>query len=97
MLDSYYSQFIQTLPHYSIKMKAIGGYYFLYVRSNENETKTKESIQSAASDITKQTLLTFECESVRTVNGIHVFRFRFLVPREKMFCCGNECPNCIRF
>nr|WP_034670071.1 hypothetical protein [Ectobacillus panaciterrae] len=38
-----------------------------------------------------------ECIFVRQENTLFVFRYRFYVPQQKMFCCGNLCIDCIRF
>jgi hypothetical protein len=39
------------------------------------------------------------CETifVRQEEHLYVFRHRFYVPQQKMFCCGNLCPDCILY
>ncbi|TFE03603.1 hypothetical protein [Jeotgalibacillus sp. R-1-5s-1] len=41
--------------------------------------------------------LNAETVFVRSHSGNYVYRHRFYVPLEKMFCCGNLCSDCIRF
>ncbi|AST92171.1 MULTISPECIES: hypothetical protein [Sutcliffiella] len=40
--------------------------------------------------------VTVKTNFVRKSDNIYVFRHRFFVPQEKMFCCGNLCEDCIR-
>ncbi|MDQ0206469.1 hypothetical protein [Alkalicoccobacillus murimartini] len=97
MLDLFYSNLkTSLLQTYEIQMKAISGFYFLYVHSVDDYVEVQHAIRSVASILTKKRMLSFECEYVRSTNQIHVFRFRFLVPSEKMFCCGNGCIDCTR-
>ncbi|TSB46304.1 hypothetical protein [Alkalicoccobacillus porphyridii] len=97
MMNLYYSKLLQWLDgHYNVSLKEISGYHFIYIRSNEPPTSIEKQIILAANQLIKKNTLSYECVFVRQKNGQSVFRFRFLVPSEKMFCCGNGCINCTR-
>ncbi|WP_409294483.1 hypothetical protein V1498_14955 [Peribacillus sp. SCS-26] len=79
--------------------KKITGIPFLYLtfHSLPEEKAAKVMIRKAAASVMKGRQL--HCETVYVREDIrgYVYRHRFYVPQQKMFCCGNLCPDCIRF
>jgi hypothetical protein len=82
-----------------VEKKVIAGLPFLYLKLQEETDleKLEHLLINHAMRCMKGKRLNFEIEFVRQENNLFVFRARFLVPQEKMFCCGNLCENCIRF
>ncbi|WP_223700347.1 hypothetical protein [Sutcliffiella deserti] len=82
--------------------KNITGIPFLYVKVNKTDVSAWDdhgfSIISACSKQAMfQKRVTVETNFVRQdATPQFVYRHRFYVPQEKMFCCGNLCPDCIR-
>jgi hypothetical protein len=79
--------------------KKVAGIPFLYIKVSENVLQSKidnEIIQCSANAMKGKRL---HCQTifVRREATLFVYRHRFLVPQEKMFCCGNLCTDCIRF
>lgn len=78
--------------------KKAAGIPFLYIHSEElGEEALKEIILRAAGRAMRGKQLHAETVPVRKADGLFVYRHRFYVPQRKMFCCGNLCPDCIRF
>ncbi len=79
-------------------IKKSAGIPFLYVQSNSNATiaEITSKINKESRFAMKGKRLTSECIFVREETNLYVFRHRFYVPQEKMFCCGNLCEDCIR-
>ncbi|WP_270181761.1 hypothetical protein [Alkalihalobacillus sp. CinArs1] len=77
----------------------ITGIPFLYITTNHSVSKgtIEESIKLLAAKVMRGKRLQMEYSFVRSDDTLLVYRVRFLVPQEKMFCCGNLCPDCIRF
>lgn len=74
------------------------GIPFVYIVSTlEKQEELKQAVGKAASCAMKGRSLTADIRFVRTDHPTNVYRIRFLVPQQKMFCCGNLCPDCIRF
>lgn len=73
------------------------GIPFLYLRPVSGEGRALPGlIQKAAARAMRGRQL--HCETVFVRSGkVFVYRHRFYVPQKKMFCCGNLCPDCIRF
>jgi hypothetical protein len=82
----------------SCRIKKSAGIPFLYVQMNSILTiaEIKEKINKESRIAMKGKRLTSECIFVREETSLYVFRHRFYVPQEKMFCCGNLCEDCIR-
>ncbi|PLT34321.1 hypothetical protein [Bacillus sp. V5-8f] len=79
--------------------KKVAGIPFLYIKRSELveiDTVIK-AIKKASAKAMRGHKLHSETVFVRNGNNLLVFRHRFFVPQRKMFCCGNLCPDCIRF
>lgn len=95
MLQSAYSNLLHTLQqYYSVQQRDIGGYQFLYVQSDKHPDIIKQHIVEISRELCKNKSIQFECTFVRKQTNQCVYRIRFLVPSEKMFCCGNGCVDC---
>jgi hypothetical protein len=85
----------------SIEKKPMAGIPFVYVTSVPAASleSITESLKTYAVKAMKGKRITLELTYVRAEKDqdLFVFRMRFLVPQEKMFCCGNLCFDCIRF
>ncbi|WP_052114896.1 hypothetical protein [Pontibacillus chungwhensis] len=80
--------------------KTITGIPFVYVSPsspNIERTMIEDSLKKAAASAMKGKRLTLSMSFVREHEALYVYRVRFLVPQQKMFCCGNMCIDCIRF
>lgn len=103
VLDPVWATFIDNIYQApsidDVKKTHMAGTPFLYVSVND-EIEHKEMqkiIESAAVQSMKGKRLHFEAIFVRKDQHCYVYRCRFYVPQEKMFCCGNFCHDCIRF
>ncbi|CAG9619834.1 hypothetical protein [Sutcliffiella rhizosphaerae] len=81
--------------------KKITGIPFLYVEvlpehSDSWEKKGLSFIHVCSKKAMFKKKVTTETHFVRRQEQIFVYRHRFFVPQEKMFCCGNLCEDCIR-
>ena len=83
---------------YKAFWKKITGIPFLYIQINpDTPHPTLESLIKKCSDIAiKGKRLHSETVFVRQDDMLFVYRHRFYVPQEKMFCCGNLCVDCTR-
>lgn len=76
------------------------GTSFIYLKKapevHERYAMERLLIRSAMR-VMKGKRLTLSIRLVREDKTCLVYSIRFLVPRTKMFCCGNQCPDCIRF
>ncbi|WP_096154754.1 MULTISPECIES: hypothetical protein [Bacillus] len=77
--------------------KDITGIPFLYVETNPNVNcmDILSIIEKCAKIAMYKKRITSRTKFVRKQDGTCVFRHRFYVPQEKMFCCGNFCEDCI--
>jgi hypothetical protein len=82
----------------AIEKKVMAGIPFVYVSAIPHSTVESiiEILKKYAVKAMKGKRLTLELTFVRSEENLYVFRMRFLVPQEKMFCCGNLCFDCIR-
>lgn len=103
-LDKVWYQFTKKLERsghiLSCEKKFYAGLPFLIVHTNGPRTaeEVKNWIADAATGAMRGKQLNAEMTFVRSeTNHLHIFRFRFLVPNRKMFCCGNLCHDCILF
>jgi hypothetical protein len=95
--------FVQTLssaehkPYAELVRKQFAGVSFLYVklRATFSQQDFENFLQKAAERFIIGTAWSYEFEYIRSSQAGLIYRFRFRVPEEKSFCCGNECPNCI--
>ncbi|WP_347550487.1 hypothetical protein ABFG93_02870 [Pseudalkalibacillus hwajinpoensis] len=102
-LDDIWEPFLNRLSSSdtvrSVYKKNITGIPFLYLTLNTNIRKATIDtlIKIEAARVMRGKQLRMEYSFVREEKTLLVYRVRFLVPQEKMFCCGNLCPDCIRF
>lgn len=80
----------------SFQWEKKAGIPFIYVTSYETKQKIEETIRKASSRVMRGKRLHSETIYVRESQDMYVYRHRFYVPQEKMFCCGNLCVDCIR-
>ena len=79
--------------------KKYAGIPFLRVTCIDAEIPPESVIQTikhASAFAMKGKRLHSETVFVRKDQATFVFRHRFYVPQEKMFCCGNLCDDCTR-
>ncbi|WP_337193880.1 hypothetical protein [Pontibacillus yanchengensis] len=80
--------------------KQVTGIPFIYIKGESQAIKRsdiEEVLKEAAAKAMKAKRLTLSMYHVRESEAFYVYRVRFLVPQQKMFCCGNICDDCIRF
>ncbi|MRX71709.1 hypothetical protein GJU40_05910 [Bacillus lacus] len=102
-LDLVWNQFLSHLAKQnsvcSCKKIHRAGIPFLYVYMNSssgvNIKEAETVIHTSSRWAMKGLRLTYSTHFVRVDAELYVFRHRFLVPQEKMFCCGNLCEDCI--
>lgn len=82
-----------------IEKKLMAGIPFVYVNvlPHVSLDATTDAVKKHAVKAMKGKRLTLNLHFVRSEENLYVYRMRFLVPQEKMFCCGNLCFDCIRF
>ncbi|RSK26915.1 hypothetical protein EJF36_08555 [Bacillus sp. HMF5848] len=75
------------------------GIPFLYITTSKQLLVNEwiDIIHQSSKKAVHNRQITFETVFIRKENNLLVFRHRFYVPQEKMFCCGNFCKDCIRF
>ncbi|WP_226681113.1 hypothetical protein [Sutcliffiella horikoshii] len=81
--------------------KHVTGIPFLYVEVDPDhisgwEEKGRSFIGVCSKVAMHKKKVTVETHFVRRDENLFVYRHRFYVPQEKMFCCGNLCDDCIR-
>ena len=98
VLPAFYQQFEETLLREgtitSCAWRTHAGRRFLYVSSALPARSLTARLLETGERLTVGSKLLPECIYVRSDEGQHVYRFRFLVPNEKQFCCGNLCEDC---
>ncbi len=98
MLDSFYQQFEKSLLQEGLvtssHWRTHAGQRFFYVSSTLPAQSLTTQLMEIGERLTFGTKLKPECIYVRSDERHHVYRFRFLVPSEKQFCCGNLCEDC---
>jgi len=104
LLEAIWESFFQCLKlkklFHSVEQKKVSGSYFIYIKEsivsipiNQYESQLKD----CANQLISIYKVTYHIKFVRKENNTVIFRHRFLVPQTKMFCCGNQCVDCIRF
>ncbi|WP_456271650.1 hypothetical protein [Bacillus sp. AK031] len=78
------------------EMKKIAGIPFIYVKGSLSKEEIEEIVMRSSAKSMRGKRLHSETVYVRTKDQHYVYRHRFYVPQEKMFCCGNLCVDCIR-
>jgi len=104
MLDDIWEQFLLCISSNAevkeASNKLICGVIFLYIQPlvpQKSEAFIKNIVLTCSKQYTSQYKYIYRIEFVRSEQHILIFRHRFYVPNQKMFCCGNECVNCTRF
>ncbi|MBM7578383.1 hypothetical protein [Jeotgalibacillus terrae] len=78
--------------------KKSAGIPFLYLKTIKTDrNEVEHMIKKCAVRAMRGKRLNAETVFVRSAHEQWVYRHRFYVPLEKMFCCGNLCSDCIRF
>lgn len=95
---SFLQQFTQHPMIQSIKKQTFSGLPFIYIETNPEleERQLEYLIKTYSASVMKGKRLHAETIFVRKEGTLFVYRHRFYVPQEKMFCCGNLCTDCIR-
>lgn len=98
MLAAFYKQLEETLLQEgtitACSWRTYAGRRFYYVRSPLPAPSLTNRLLETGERLSAGTKLKPECIYVRSDEHEHVYRFRFLVPSEKQFCCGNLCEDC---
>ncbi|MFY4773749.1 hypothetical protein [Metabacillus sp. RGM 3146] len=100
-LEAIWIQFLSELQSKeaieNTERKMIAGTPFLYVvlKTSLNQHELEKLIRNAAKKAMAGKRVTVQTIYVREQANTIVFRHRFFVPQEKMFCCGNLCEDCI--
>ncbi len=91
-------QLEQQTHFIKVTKQIYSGIPFLYIECQEtiNDTMIEKSIKEASALVMKGKRLHSETIFVRNEANLYVYRHRFYVPQEKMFCCGNLCIDCVR-
>ena len=101
-LEPIWQQFIKKLTlNKDIKSAnwiKIAGIPFLYicVTPELSQLTLEAIIKKCSAAAIKGNRLHSETIFVRQDGVLLVYRHRFYVPQEKMFCCGNLCVDCTR-
>jgi hypothetical protein len=101
-LEPIWQQFIKKLSSNksitNVHWKKITGIPFLYIiiTPNLSQRTLEEFIKKCSVVAMKGHRLHSETIFVRQDGVLLVYRHRFYVPQEKMFCCGNLCVDCTR-
>ncbi|UII57292.1 hypothetical protein LS684_07585 [Cytobacillus spongiae] len=85
-------------PIKHVEYKQITGIPFLYIETNVflRVQEVEILIRTHAAKAMKGKRLHSETILVRNKENLFVYRHRFFVPQQKMFCCGNLCLDCVR-
>ncbi|PLR84091.1 hypothetical protein CVD25_12765 [Bacillus canaveralius] len=100
-LDHIWNRFIQLLQADPLINKAyykkVAGIPFLYLRAigNPPDRLLDAAIRRSSATAMKGKQLHSETVFVRSDDQLFVYRHRFFVPQQKMFCCGNQCADCV--
>ncbi|EMT53782.1 MULTISPECIES: hypothetical protein [Brevibacillus] len=98
LIDQLYAQLVCLLRDEGVVLHAYfreyAGNRFLYVTSPLPPPQLGDYLTEAGERIASGTIIHPECTYVRTAGMERVFRFRFLIPEDKKFCCGNLCDDC---
>ncbi|PLR79184.1 hypothetical protein CU633_01360 [Bacillus sp. V3-13] len=102
-LDHIWDRFIELLQADPAINKAYykkaAGIPFLYICAIDNQPGQvlDAAIRRSSAKAMKGKQLHSETVFVRADDQLFVYRHRFFVPQQKMFCCGNQCADCVRF
>ncbi|BCB03234.1 hypothetical protein [Bacillus sp. KH172YL63] len=77
-------------------VKRSAGIPFLYVQSSNQKKDLEHIILKWSARAMRGKRLHSDTIFFRNEGALYVYRHRFYVPQEKMFCCGNLCVDCVR-
>ncbi|WP_226674352.1 hypothetical protein [Rossellomorea aquimaris] len=77
-------------------VKRSAGIPFIYVHSKKGKSDIEYSIKKWSAKAMRGKRLHSDTIFFREKESLYVYRHRFYVPQEKMFCCGNLCVDCVR-
>jgi hypothetical protein len=77
-------------------VKWSAGIPFIYIRSKKEKSEIEYSIKKWSARAMRGKRLHSDTIFFREEVSLYVYRHRFYVPQEKMFCCGNLCVDCVR-
>ncbi len=80
----------------SANVKWVAGIPFLYIESEGIKSEIEFIIKKWSAKAMRGKRLHSDTIFFRRENNVYVYRHRFFVPQEKMFCCGNLCVDCVR-
>jgi hypothetical protein len=97
------TQFIEQLnqrldkPFHHVEERRFAGVSFLFIQPADSSFRPEleEFLTREALLFAEGTAWFHELEYIRTSKAGIIYRFRFRVPEEKSFCCGNRCSECI--
>jgi hypothetical protein len=77
-------------------VKWITGIPFLYIDTVLAKSEVEHLIRKWSARAMRGKRLHSDTIFFRAQSSLFVYRHRFYVPQEKMFCCGNLCVDCVR-
>ncbi|TYR82611.1 hypothetical protein FZC66_03175 [Priestia megaterium] len=94
----FFNHFTKDKNIQQVEKKEITRIPFIYVTTAIIERrKIDELIEASSIFATTHVKITWRIEFVRQQLHTYIYRHRFYVPQQKMFCCGNSCIQCVRF
>ncbi|OXS63372.1 hypothetical protein B0G93_103200 [Bacillus sp. V-88] len=78
------------------QVKWSAGIPFIYIRSKKPKNDIEYCIKKWSAKAMRGKRLHSDTIFFREEESLYVYRHRFFVPQEKMFCCGNLCVDCVR-
>jgi hypothetical protein len=79
-----------------VTVKRVAGIPFLYIDTLLDKSEVEYLIKKWSARAMRGKRLHSDTIFFRSQSSIFVYRHRFYVPQEKMFCCGNLCVDCVR-
>ncbi len=95
--EQFLEEIRKVIDDVSIEYRKVAGIPFVYIRTNITQEQLEKLMKISSAKVMRGKRLHSETIFVRKSENLYVYRHRFLVPQEKMFCCGNSCADCIRF
>ena len=77
-------------------VKWSAGIPFIYIVSAKEKSDIEYTIKKWSAKAMRGKRLHSDTIFFREKESLYVYRHRFYVPQEKMFCCGNLCVDCVR-
>ncbi len=80
----------------NVRGKKVTGIPFLYLDTSLEKIEVEKLIRERSAKAMRGKRLQSMTTFVRMDKTTYVYRHRFYVPQQKMFCCGNLCDDCVR-